>query len=227
MKENSMHIAMILDRSGSMSSIQEATVEGVNAFLAEQRQSTAEVSLLLVQFDDQYEQVFSGPIANAPFLTLSENPASNQVRFEPRGMTALLDAMGRTMDEVGKSLSSLPEDQRPAKVVIVTMTDGEENASNTYTRQQIADIIQHQRDVYKWEFQFLAANQDAIATAAAMNIPRGSAITYTASAGGARAVIASASRNVRDYAMPSAAMPMFSAEDRAAAVEKEPEGAKP
>jgi hypothetical protein len=227
MKENAMHIAMILDRSGSMSSIQEATVEGVNAFLAEQRQSTAEVSLLLVQFDDQYEKVFSGPIAAAPFLTLSENPASNQVRFQPRGMTALLDAMGRTMDEVGKSLAALAEDQRPAKVVIVTMTDGAENSSKHFTLHQIANKIQQQRDVYKWEFQFLAANQDAIATAAAMNIPMGNAITYTASAQGARNVIAAIGRNLTSYARPGAPMPMFSGLDRAAAVEQEPEEAKP
>jgi hypothetical protein len=227
MNQNAMHIAMILDRSGSMGSIAAATVEGVNAFLTEQHQSSAVVSLLLVQFDDQYDQVYAGPIAGAPILTLSEQPASNEVRFEPRGMTALLDAMGKTIDDVGNSLAALPEDQRPAKVVIVTMTDGQENRSRHFTLQHIAERIQHQRDIYKWEFQFLAANQDAIATAAAMNIPMANAITYAASPQGARNVIASASRSVRAYSVPGAAMPMFSTKDRAAAVEPEQEEAKP
>ncbi len=226
MKQKAMHIAIILDRSGSMGSIAGATVEGVNAFLFEQRQSTAEVSLLLVQFDDQYDQLYAGPIAGAPMLTLSEHPASNEVRFEPRGMTALLDAMGRTIDDVGNSLAALLEEKRPAKIVIVTMTDGQENSSKHFTQQQIAAKIQHQRDVYKWEFQFLAANQDAIATAAAMNIPMGNAITYTASSSGARNVIASASRSVRAYAAVGAPMPAFSKLDRAAAIEPEPEEAK-
>jgi len=227
MNQNAMQIALILDRSGSMSSIQEATVEGLNAFLSEQRQSTAKVSLLLAQFDDEYEQLYSGPLAEAPSFTLSDQPSPRQVRFLPRGWTALLDAMGKTIDDLGQTLAALPEDQRPGKVVVVTMTDGAENKSKTYTWQQLAEIIGLQRNAYKWEFQFLAANQDAIATAAAINIPMGNAITYAASAQGARNVIAAASRNVREYAMPCAAMPSYRTSDRAAALEQEPEKAKP
>ncbi len=222
MNQNAMQIAMILDRSGSMSSIQEATVEGMNAFLTEQKQSPGEVSLLLVQFDNAYEQVYSGPIADAPNFTLAEQPIGNQVRFEPRGMTALLDAMGKTIDDLGKSLAALPEDRRPGKVVVVTMTDGMENASKTHSQPQIAAIIQHQREVYKWEFQFLAANQDAIKTAAKYNIPAAQAITYASSGIGTRNVMASASRNVRySWENPTAPAPAFTPEDRAAAIQSD------
>ena len=223
MKDNAMQVAMILDRSGSMSSIQGATVEGMNAFLAEQQNSTAQVSLLLVQFDDQYDRVFSGPIAEAPMFTLAEQPASNQVRFEPRGSTALLDAIGRTLTEVGQTLAALSEDQRPAKVVIVTMTDGQENHSRLFSRHQIAEMIRIQREVYKWEFQFLAANQDAISTASAINIPMANSITYAATGEGTRTVMRAASRNVRDYSIASTAAPMpaFQPEDRKAALAKD------
>jgi hypothetical protein len=228
MNKNAMQIAMILDRSGSMSSIQEATVEGMNAFLVDQQQSPAETSLLLVQFDNIYEQLYSGPIANAPSFTLAEHPIGNQVRFEPRGMTALLDAMGKTIDDLGRTLGALNESERPAKVVVVTMTDGLENQSSVYSHQQIAALIQHQREVYKWEFQFLGANQDAIATAGKMNIPAAQAITYAASGAGMRNVMASMSRNVRNYAsVPGAAAPVFNPEDRAAAMVPDPAPSDP
>ena len=220
MIDKAMQIAMILDRSGSMSSIQAATVEGINAFIADQQNSEGEVNLLLVQFDDKYEQVYSGPIAGAPLLTLAEIPAGNQVRFEPRGSTALLDAMGNTIVAVGRTLAELPEGKRPGKVVMVTMTDGHENSSRKFDRFQIAEMIGHQREVYKWQFQFLAANQDAISTASVLNIPRTGAITYAASPLGARNVMRSASRNVQLYGSIGAAgpMPAFNEEDRASAV---------
>ena len=225
MNEKAMQIAIILDRSGSMSSIQSATVEGINAFIADQQLSPAEVSLLLVQFDDVYEQVYSGPAADAPVLTLAEHPIGNQVRFEPRGLTALLDAIGKTIKEVGHALSNLTEENRPSKVVIVIMTDGLENHSNKFNIRQIAEMIRHQREIYKWEFQFLGANQDAIATAAAMSIPMDNSITYAASGPGARSVIASASRIVRDYgASPEAKMPLFKRVDRDAAMQPEEAG---
>jgi hypothetical protein len=223
MNQQAMQIAMILDRSGSMSQIAEATVEGMNSFLTDQRESTAEVSLLLVQFDDRYDEIYRGPIAHAPSFTLTEHPIGNQIRFEPRGMTALLDAMGKTIDDLGKSLASLPEERRPGKVVVVTMTDGLENKSSVYNQRQIAALIQHQREVYKWEFQFLAANQDAIATAGKMNIPAAQAITYAASGSGMQNVMASMSRSVRAYAAaPDAPAPTFNPEDRAAAMIPDP-----
>jgi hypothetical protein len=135
-------------------------------------------------------------------------------------MTALLDAMGRTIDDLGRTLAALPENERPGKVLIVTMTDGLENQSKTYNLQQIADLIQRQREVYKWEFQFLAANQDAIATASKFNIPATQAISYAPSAAGTRNVMASASRNIRNYAEDFAApMAAFTPDDRAAAME--------
>jgi hypothetical protein len=90
--------------------------------------------------------------------------------YSPDGSTALLDAIGRTIDETGSRLAAMPESQRPGKVIIAILTDGEENSSRVFNWAQISEKIRHQREVYKWEFLFLGANQDAIATAAKINI---------------------------------------------------------
>jgi hypothetical protein len=229
MKDNAMQIALILDRSGSMSTIAGATVEGVNAFLAEQKNSPTDVSIRFVQFDDVYEEVYDGKINDAPLLTLSEPTEKSQKQFVPRGWTALLDAIGTTITDVGKRLNDMPESERPTKVVVVIMTDGMENRSKKYSQDQIANLIQQQRDVYKWEFQYLGANQDAIATADKMHIPFANAVTFAASAVGTMNVMRSASRNVRNYGITGQAATMdYSAEDRAKAMEEDkPATAKP
>lgn len=237
MKDNAMQIALVLDRSGSMRSIKEATVEGTNAFLAEQQASPVETKLLFVQFDDEYETVYSGPVAHAPQLTLKA-PHNGEVLFQPRGSTALLYAIGRAMDEMGKSLEAMPDADRPAKVVVVIMTDGQENFSQhfcdankkpLYDMAKIAEMIRVQRDVYKWQFLFLGANQDAIATAAQINIPSGNAISYFASNAGTQNVMRASSRNVAAYGVTGQTMSVnFVTEDRKAAMEEDqPAPAKP
>ena len=238
MKDNAMQIGLVLDRSGSMSDIEAATVEGTNAFLTEQQKGIEDVKLHFVQFDDKYETVYSGPVALAPHLTLDKQPTNNQVRFEPRGSTALLYAIGRTMDELGKSLEAMAEAERPAKVVVVIMTDGYENFSHhlvgadkkpLYDVAKIAEMIRVQREVYNWQFQFLGANQDVITTAATMNIPSGNAINFAASTMGTGNVMRATSRNVRAYGATGQAMSVnYVAEDRSRAMEQdEPEPAKP
>ncbi len=102
----------------------------------------------------------------------------------PRGSTALLDAQGRTIVELGQELAALAEHERPSKVIVVTITDGLENASKHFNLEQIGEMIREQRDKYNWDFVFLGANQDAIKTAAAMNIPLPSAMSYSTSKAG-------------------------------------------
>ena len=82
----------------------------------------------------------------------------------------LLDAIGRTIDELGERLSKLAESDRPGLVILAVLTDGLENASTKYKWKDIASRIRHQQDAYQWKFLFLGANQDAIATAAKMSI---------------------------------------------------------
>jgi len=222
MKENAMQIALILDRSGSMSTIAGATVEGVNAFMTGQKNGSTDVSIRFVQFDDLYEEVYDGKIHDVPLLTIGKPQGDNQRQFVPRGWTALLDAIGKTVTDVGKRLSELPEEERPAKVVVVIMTDGHENRSKQYTLDQIAALIQQQRDVYKWEFQYLGANQDAIEVAAQFNIPAWNAVTYKASNAGTQSVMSSVARNVQNYGATGQSMCMaFDDVDRSAAAQED------
>ena len=116
MKKDLTQIILVLDRSGSMASVQQATISGFNEFINRQRALPGEANLLAVKFDDLYEPLYEGPLAQTPPL--------DNTTFVPRGMTALHDAIGRTIDGAGAKLASIPEDERPDKVVFVILTDG-------------------------------------------------------------------------------------------------------
>ena len=211
MKDNFTRITIILDRSGSMESCKESTVAGFNEFIRAQKELPGSATVKLVQFDDQYETVFDVNLKSCPELT--------QNTFVPRGSTALLDAQGRTIIELGQELTALSEHERPAKVIVVTLTDGLENASKNYNLQQIGEMIREQMDKYNWDFVFLGANQDAIATASAMNIPLPSAMSYSTSKRGIAATMAAVSRYVGASRSGKAAG--FSPADRKAAMDKD------
>jgi len=213
MKANYTRIAVILDRSGSMQSVCEATVAGFNEFVRTQQSLPGEVKLKLVQFDNFYEVVFDEPLHAVPELT--------QQTFVPRGSTALLDAQGRTIVELGAELAEQPEEERPSKVIVLTLTDGMENASKTFTRDRVAELVRQQREVYKWEFIYLGANQDAIAVARSMNIPAGQAMTFNASPAAMRGTMQATAKLVWNQISMPAAPQSFSDEDRAAAIAKE------
>lgn len=205
--KNSTDIDFILDRSGSMQSCREATISGFNTFLAEQKKLPGEAFVSLYQFDDHYDTVYAGkPLAEAPELTAET--------FVPRGSTALLDAIGRTITGVGARLAALPDADRPDKVVIVIVTDGGENASREFTREQIFDLIGHQRDKYQWQFVFLGANQDAISTGASFGIMRGQSMTYAANAKGTEAAYQSLSASIGSVRSGASANASFSEKDR-------------
>jgi len=211
MRNNFTRIAIVLDRSGSMESCKESTVSGFNEFIRTQQELPGEAMVKLVQFDDRYETVFDMNLKLCPELT--------QNTFVPRGSTALLDAQGRTIVELGKELAALPENERPSKVIVVTLTDGLENASKEYNLERIGELIREQRDKYNWDFVFLGANQDAIQTAAAMNIPLPSAMSYSTSKAGIAATMAAVSHYVGSARKGKAAA--FSEEDRKSAMEKD------
>lgn len=155
MKAGLTEIICVIDKSGSMDSLKSDAIGAFNTFLEQQKALPGEAKITLTLFDTDYKIVHNGvPIASVPALTLDT--------YVPGGMTALLDAAGRTIDKVGERLKATPENDRPEKVLMVILTDGEENSSHEYTRQQLFDKITHQKAKYNWEFIFLAANQDAI-----------------------------------------------------------------
>ena len=188
-KRSLQRIAFVLDRSGSMKSCQQAAIEGFNQFLADQQKTDGLAKLTLVLFDDEYLV----PISSIP---VEEVVSLTDDTYQPRGCTALLDAIGQTIDNLGQRLAALAEKDRPGQVIVAILTDGLENASQRFTWKEIAGKIKHQTDTYKWIFLFLGANQDAIATAANLSIAANNAANYVADAAGSKAGQAAFSRKM-------------------------------
>ncbi|MDF3128245.1 VWA domain-containing protein [Kiritimatiellaeota bacterium B1221] len=165
-------IWMILDRSGSMQCIHSGTVEAVNSFIKNQQKEEGEGRFTLRQFDDEvlttYDRV---DLDKVPMMKLND--------FEPRGCTALYDAVGSAIIQLGKILDKTPEADRPGSVIFTIITDGMENASQEFTGKQIADMIDHQKHVYDWEFLFLGANIDVDQVAGDLNIAPEDRISFS------------------------------------------------
>ena len=189
-------IAYILDRSGSMQPMQEPAVAAFNDFIKSQLDVPGAARLTLVQFDDAYEvPVAAMPIQDVPQLTAAT--------YTPRGRTALFDAIGRTIKETDHRIRALPDADKPGKVILAIFTDGMENASQEYSLKHIGDLIRLYRDQKGWEFLFLAANQDAMATAATMRMDTGISASVSFSAKGVRSTGSAMSRKVRAMRMKS------------------------
>ena len=104
--------------------------------------------------------------------------------LQPRGMTALLDAIGRFVTEVGAALAALPENERPADVTVLVMTDGHENASTEWSKDAVKQLISQQETVYGWDFVFLGANMDAVDVGSDLGFSAGKSLTYDADGDG-------------------------------------------
>ena len=162
MNKDLVDITLVVDRSGSMESIREDAQGGINAFIREQAKLDGQANLTLVQFDIEYEFIHSATdIQNVP-----------EYKLVPRGGTALLDAVGRAINETGERLAAIPESKRPGLVAFVITTDGEENSSREFHVSDIKRMIKHQQKVYNWQFTFLGADQDAFAEASRMGMTR-------------------------------------------------------
>lgn len=176
--KNLTAIGFVLDRSGSMSMIRSDTIGGFNTFLNTQRESEGGAYITLAQFDNHYEVVHD-------YVDIKDVPDLTEETFVPRGSTALLDAIGKTVTSIGQKLSDMPEEERPGNVIIAVITDGQENCSCEYTREKVFDMISHQTEVYKWEFVFLGAGKDAIAAGMSMGFDGSKSVSYsTAKMGG-------------------------------------------
>jgi hypothetical protein len=173
MKNNFAYVAIVLDRSGSMEKVRQATIDGFNEFINKQKSIAEECRVLLAQFDDIYEIVFDTDLPDVPKL--------DGKTFVPRNMTALFDAMGQTIERLGAKLREMPEDDRPDRVLMVTITDGEENASQTFSQTDIKRTVEHQTSRYAWDFVFIGANQDAVLTAAKFGIRQQASLSFTSS----------------------------------------------
>jgi len=185
-------IVVIVDKSGSMESTKYDAIGGFNSFLDDQINTPGNAKLSLVLFDSHgnYKIKYNG-------VKLENVEKFNQSNYIPGGMTALLDAMGRTIDDVGRRLNYIPESERPSKVIFVVITDGEENNSMEYNHKQIFDKIEHQKNKYKWEFIFVGSNQDAIKSGSSIGIYKSA--TYDATHIGTMCMYSAVSGAVSSY----------------------------
>ena len=197
-------IAALLDRSGSMKTIAADMCGGFDSFIAREAGQPGTTLVTLAQFDDRYEVVYTDqPIGGVPGLVL-----------QPRGMTALLDAIGRFVTEVGAGLAALPEDERPGAVTVLVMTDGHENASREWTGDAVRALIGQQEADYGWDFVFLGANMDAVEVGTAMGFAPSKSLTFDpdgAAVGGAWRAVAGYS--ARKRAAPAGSAPSLGFED--------------
>ncbi|KIY22443.1 vWA domain-containing protein [Mesobacillus subterraneus] len=172
MNKNLTEIIFLLDRSGSMAGLESDTIGGFNAFVKKQSELAGETIVTTVLFDDEYEVLWSGIDTRNAKLTADE--------YFVRGTTALLDAVGKTILDVGYRLAKSSENRRPGKVLFVITTDGMENASQEFTYEKVKELIQHQQEKYSWEFLFLGANIDVANEAENLGITLGNSFSYEA-----------------------------------------------
>lgn len=178
MKENYTHIAILLDRSGSMASIKEDMEGGILEFLKEQKEIKGECTLSLATFDNVYEvQYHRKPISEV-----------EDVVIYPRGMTALIDSMSLFIKDVGADLNSMPDEEKPDRVLFITITDGCENASREFTNETLKELISEQEDKYNWNFTYIGANQDAFSTARSFGGRMDNSMNYSATVDGIKSM---------------------------------------
>ena len=169
-----MHVALVLDASGSMGSLRSTTIESLKKFF-DGLKSEEDMTLLDVwQFDDEVKHLTDSADLNAGAPQTIEN-------YTIGGCTALYDAICTGIDELGRKFAVLAEDDRPDGVIFAILTDGFENASHSFTRTDVKNRIEHQSTKYSWEFRFLAANQDAITTGRDFGLAAEACATFDAS----------------------------------------------
>lgn len=177
MKTDLTELVFILDKSGSMSGLEDDTIGGFNAMLAKQKKESGQAVVTTVLFDDHYELLHDRTDIHGI------RPITDKEYFVG-GCTALLDAVGKTIHKIGNAQKYTSEDLRAGKVLFVITTDGMENASREYSYDKIKGLIERQKEKYGWEFIFLGANIDAVSTAAKFGIHADRAANYHADSEG-------------------------------------------
>ncbi len=171
MNENLTEVVFILDRSGSMSGLEDDTIGGFNSMLKKQRKGKGEVVISTVLFDDMVTVLHDR-------TNISKVEALTDEQYFVGGCTALLDAIGGAIHHIGNVHKYAREEDRPGKTLFVITTDGMENASKHYTYKKVKKMVEHQKEKYGWEFIFLGANMDAVEVAGRFGIAASRVATY-------------------------------------------------
>lgn len=187
-EERTILINFVLDGSGSMQMIREATISGFNEFKNDQAREEGNAFFTLTMFNTGFVTVCEAvPVREVPDLDFTN--------YAPGGGTALYDAIGHTMRITDDFVAA----NKPDQVLFVIMTDGEENASQEFTRESVFKLIQDRQKLNDYEFIYMGANQDAYAVGMDMGLRNGRALNYAASPEEAQGTMLRASHNVRAY----------------------------
>lgn len=176
---NLTEMVFILDRSGSMYGLEKDTIGGFNSMLLKQKEEDGEAFVTTVLFDNEYQILHDR-------LPAKEVPEMTDNEYKPRGSTALIDAIGRTIRHIVNIHKYQRKEDVPANTIFVIITDGMENASHIYSSDKVKKMIEHEKEKYGWEFIFLGANIDAVETARHFGISEDRAVNYNCDSQGTR-----------------------------------------
>lgn len=194
MKKGLTELVFIVDKSGSMSGLETDTIGGYNAMLKKQEEVEGDCVVTTVLFNNRYELVHDR-------IDLRAVSAITTKDYQVGGTTALIDAIGRTIDKIGNAQKHTAHDYRAEQVMVVIITDGEENASREYSAKAVKKQINDCQRKYGWEFVFLGANIDAVETAGQFGISPDRAVDYLADQEGTRVSYQAMAETVKDFRM--------------------------
>jgi len=177
MKKGLTELVFILDKSGSMTGLESDTIGGFNSMLTKQKAVDGECRVTTVLFNHHYKLVHDR-------IDIRAISPMTDKEYQVGGCTALLDAIGRTINKIGNAQKHTAEEYRAEKVMFVIITDGLENSSREYTADKVKALIERQKETYGWEFIFLGANIDAVETARRYGISADRALDYLADSEG-------------------------------------------
>jgi uncharacterized protein YegL len=191
MNNKKTEIVFILDKSGSMSGLEKDTIGGFNSLLKKQQKEEGAATVTTVLFDHRYEVLHDR-------LEIGAINAMTEKEYYVEGTTALLDAVGRSINKIGNVQKNSKKEARADKVLFVIITDGMENASHEYSYKKISSMIENQKNKYDWEFLFLGANIDSEKVAKDIGIDASNAVNYHSDSEGTEITYAAVERAVSD-----------------------------
>lgn len=177
MRKGLTEVVFILDRSGSMSGLEDDTIKGFNSMIEKQRKEEGEAYISTVLFDNQAEVLYDR-------VPVGKVEPMNDTQYYVRGCTALLDAIGGAIHHIANVHKYAREEDRPEKTLFIITTDGMENASHIYTYDKVKKMVETEQEKYGWEFLFLGANIDAIKVGRMFGLGANRAINYECDSAG-------------------------------------------
>lgn len=190
MNNSPTHVTFVLDSSGSMSKIADDTKGGFNTFLMGQQEEPGEATVSLYDFNDEITRKYR-------HISIEQAERLTHENYTPGGQTALHDALATAILETDDQLGRLSSADTPENVIIVVLTDGKENASET-SQDRVRSLVQEYREEYDWEFLFIGANQDAALTAEQMGMDDDQSLTMAHTNEGAQNAYQSISENISE-----------------------------